>query len=548
MIVDIPDIGQVEFPDSMSDQEVEKAIRENILKQSKPSVDHYSLDPTEGMSTTEKALAGAGKFMSDAWLGAKQLGAEFAYLSKINPDRSDLEKLYAEAEERKRLDQPLMDTTAGKVGYVGGGVLAGVPLMAIPGANTVTGAALTGAAYGATAPITEGESRVNNTLVSTGLGVAGKLGADKLAGSIANRLATKQASKIQNQVRDASLSAGRDAGYVVPPTQSNPTKLNRALEGLSGKIMTGQKASIKNQEITNTLAKRALGLPDDTPLTKDVLFAIREQAGDAYEAIPDALKTTTTDLKFVSSINKATKSYRQFKKEFPKLADADVDNLIESVMKKSFDTKATVEAIKKFRYDGGKNIINLDPSKKQLGRVQKKFADSLEDLLERNLSKTGQSELVSELKASRKMIAKTYSVEKALNESTGNVVAGKIAKQASKGTPFDGDLKTIADFSNAFPKATQEINSSMPGLSPLDYSVALLGAGATGNALGAAGLVARPAARSAILSSPYQSLFASPSYNPGLIKPNLQKLLSSRLGQSIPRTVGPSGLLAVQSE
>jgi len=69
-------------------------------------------------------------------------------------------------------------------------------------------------------------------------------------------------------------------------------------------------------------------------------------------------------------------------------------------------------------------------------------------------------------KDARTQIAKTYTIEDALNPSTANVSARKLAK-----APYaTGGVKTAANFSQAFPKSTQVVENigGVPGVSPLD--------------------------------------------------------------------------------
>lgn len=88
------------------------------------------IDPTEGMSAFEKFKAGAGQAMASAGRGIGQLAGLVS--------QEDID--YA-----KKLEAPLENTTAGKIGNVAGSVVALAPTMMIPGANTVAGAGLIGA-------------------------------------------------------------------------------------------------------------------------------------------------------------------------------------------------------------------------------------------------------------------------------------------------------------------------------------------------------------------------------------------------------------------
>lgn len=115
--------------------------------------DTQKADPTEGMSTTEKALASIGKSIVDTGRGLGQIVGLV--------DRNDVA-------ESRNLDKALMNTTAGKVGNFIGDAVTTVPLAFVPGVNTVKGAALIGAATGLARPSVSTEE----TLANTGFGGA----------------------------------------------------------------------------------------------------------------------------------------------------------------------------------------------------------------------------------------------------------------------------------------------------------------------------------------------------------------------------------------
>lgn len=85
---------------------------------------------TDSMSTTDKLLAGSGKAFSDIGSSVQKLGAYVAdfvspretKLSDLvtgNKPKSRVQELQEQIDEQQRLDKPLMDTTAGKVGKYG---------------------------------------------------------------------------------------------------------------------------------------------------------------------------------------------------------------------------------------------------------------------------------------------------------------------------------------------------------------------------------------------------------------------------------------------
>jgi hypothetical protein len=480
--------------------------------------------PTNGSSGLENTVAGVGKTFTDLALGAKQrLDDGAAYLERkfggqsINKalglkNAADIQKeTQAAVDEKRRIDAPLMQTTGGKVGAIAGAAIPAIAAAFVPGGQTLAASILTGAGLGAVQPTATDESVAGNMLTGAVGGAAG-YGLGKGIGYLANKAGERTAQNaLANIGRDGIATQAKEAGYVIPPTQTKPNMLNSALEGLSGKAATAQKASIKNQPVTNKLAADALGLDPGEQISKASLQEVRTNAGKAYDALEN-VGTIKTDPLFLKQVDALNSSNAQLSKDFPELANASLDKLANTFKKDSFDSGSVVAAMKQLRFTGGANKASLDPATKELGRQQLKAAEALEGLVDRNLSTTGQSQLLDDFRNARQMIAKSYSVEKSLNDSTGNVIASKLAKELAKGKPLSGGLKQIAEFGQTFPKAAQEINSSMPGISPLDY----IGAGglsvATSNPLALLAVGARPAARSLILSKGYQNALATPSY------------------------------------
>lgn len=351
---------------------------------------------------------------------------------------------------------------------------------------------------------------VNPEDVGTGAAIGAALppvlkGAGAVGGAIGRTISGPQVAPESIQ----AIKAARDLGYVIPPSQAKPTLANRAMEGFAGKITTAQNASAKNQQITNELARKAIGASDLSPTG---IAEVRNIANQAYDAI-GSVGAFKTDPKFLYALDNAGSSTAEMRKNFPQLVNNEVDELITSLKQNTqFDSQPTIEAIKQFRNDASANRASIDPAKKALGKAQTKISNALEDLIERNLQQTqGTGELLNNYRAARKTLAKTYDVEKALNPTTGNIDASKLSTQLKKGRPLTDELRQIAEFSARFPKATQSIEKmgSLPQWSPLDFATAGITGGMLGP-VGAAGIVARPALRSLSLSSPIQNRLATP--------------------------------------
>ncbi|MCL5099121.1 MAG: hypothetical protein M1608_16610, partial [Candidatus Omnitrophica bacterium] len=167
------------------------------------------------------ALAGAGKAFTDI---GRRAGQAVGVVSESDIDES------------RELDAELMSTKAGLAGNIAGNVAMFAPTAFIPGANTITGAALTGAATGLVQPTGTEDSTVKNVLTGAALGAGAQYGAQKLGsvlkdrlGRITQSLATRAS---QNKGKDEIVKEAVELGYVIPPTSANPTAKNAVLERL----------------------------------------------------------------------------------------------------------------------------------------------------------------------------------------------------------------------------------------------------------------------------------------------------------------------------
>lgn len=341
--------------------------------------------------------------------------------------------------------------------------------------------------------------------------------------------ATNEALRAANAERDAALMAGQKAGYVVPPATTNPSLVNRGIEGVAGKINVQQAASIKNQVVTDNLARTSLGLPPDAPLTPGVTSAIRATMGKTYEAVKGAGPITVSD-QYGKDLAKITAASDKINADLPNYrsgAGQQVSDLVASLRPPSgvMDSSTAVELSKNLRYEANANwnaaARTGDPTLKTLSRAQSQAAEAVENEIERHLNSNGQGGLAASWDDARRTIAKTYTVEGAM-DGAGHIDAAKLAKLSLKGKPLSPELQTAADFANAFPKATKlgASKESMPGISPLDV-FAGTGLGETAHAFGAnpaaaiatgVGVPAARVAARAFATSPLGQKMATPPY------------------------------------
>lgn len=307
----------------------------------------------------------------------------------------------------------------------------------------------------------------------------------------------------------AAVKAAQEAGYVLPPNMASetPGAVASAVQSLGGEIKTQQLASVKNQAVTNKLATKAIGLPEGTLLNEAAFRTARAPALQTYKemassipqiAADDEFKTFTSDLGGRSKAA-ATRFPNVMKNEGVNELGADLSKLDGASPQEAMDLVRTLRA------EAKANLKAFDdPKKTALGQAQKKAADAVDALMERNLEKT-HPDLVQQYREARQLLAKSYDVEEATNTATGNVSAHHMSRLAKKGRPLTGELKVIADTATSFSKATQD-PSAFGGYkrwSAVDAGVAL-GSLFTNPTLTAA-IAARPLARDLALSRVMQN-------------------------------------------
>lgn len=313
-----------------------------------------------------------------------------------------------------------------------------------------------------------------------------------------------------------------EAGYVLPPAMATekPGTLAAMAESLGGEIKTAQRASVKNQTVTNKLAAQSLGLPEGTMLTDEIFNSVRGKAAQAYKAVEDSGIPIKQDMAFLDDLLALGPQSEEMAKFFPKTAKNDLIKELQDEFGTGapFSPKAGIQAVRRLRYKATSNLKNFaDPEKAELGKAQRGAAEAIDDLIERNLSSAGKPSLMEAYRSARQLIAKSHDVEAATNTATGNVNAHDVAKLADKGRPLTGELKLIADTASTFPKALQspEKFGGAKRWSALDAVAAL--AATHGHPGLLMGVLARPGARELALSRIMQNRLAGP---PRIAPPN----------------------------
>lgn len=398
----------------------------------------------------------------------------------------------------ERVAQDIVEGAAGAAAGLGAGAVAtkaASPVVAAVG-KALTEAPLLQTTSGASSGAASGVTREN------GGGEGAQLAAGIVGGLAPLAVSRKQVTLPEKaQVAGAAKQANAE-GYVIPPADLSPGTASELLSAVSGKVKTAQVASARNQDVTNSLAKRALGLGPEAEISLDSLEGLRRTAAQAYEPVASSGVVVPTD-KYKMDLQRALAPFRSQSASFPNAKVPGVVNDIEALNASQFDAGDALNMVRYMReaadrsYRAGENMA---------GKAYKQGAGALEDALEKHLVGLGEpgADILNNFRNARQTIAKTYSVQGALNAQTGNVNAIKLASDLAKNKPLSGELRTIAEVGQAFPKATQALKEAPKSWSVLDVAGAGGLSALTGNPSIAAAALARPAVRKLLLSDRVQ--------------------------------------------
>lgn len=455
MNVELPDGTIIEdVPDGISKADLLIKLHKNgynIGELAKGLNNSFADDlKSELAANPEKAkIAAFGTAASDLWEGGKQL---FGAGDKRAIDANNIIKQASPA-----------SALAGNVAMFSG------LGMAAPAVNTIKGATAVGGVSGALMP-TDNENVLLGKATNAAIGAATGYGATKIGNSIQARMEAKRAENAikasQNAVRDATLKASQDAGYVVPRSLYSPSFITNRLESLGGKAAIKQDAALKNQDVTNALARKYLGVADDVPLSPDLMEQLRVQHAAPYREAAQ-LPAQSGAFSGIGVSPATSKNGAQ---------------LVDAIKKARDDSRA---AWKAFNSGNAANPTEM----RQIAENADSLVARLESELDALATSNNKPDLVSALRESRKNIAKVHSVDRALNDATGDISASNLASQLNKNVPLTDEAKTIASFAQAFPQVSQNgARVPAPGVSKLEALVSMLSGGAGGAMFGPAGV------------------------------------------------------------
>jgi hypothetical protein len=546
-IIDVPGHGQVEFPDGMSDAQIVAAIKANAPQPANeaatrpefnlPFGGSIKTSPNEsGFNLPAFLLSGAQKVDSlSQGLRRAKLEAGGILYTALGMDKDAQMNAEAQAAQATEEAQKSKSFAQLQAVHPGSTELGGIaPLIPLGPTGMVAAA---GMEYG-----TPQERATRMLLTAAGNKAA------KYLGGVATKQYQGNAAQAaletsQNAEKDATLRAAQDAGFVVPPSTTNPTWLNQRIEGLSGKAATQQAVSGNNAKVADTIARQELGLAPGAAITENATRTVRKQAyQNGYAPVAQAGQLQVSP-EFNPALDAITAKNTSASQSFPGAAAPDIKALVDSFRPPNgvFDAGHALETTQILR-DGAREAFRNGEN--AVGQAKLALSKEIENEIERHLG----GKVLQNFQAARQLMAKSHSVEDMIRTGSGSIEASKAGQMVQRGDYLSGGLKTMGDFANVFPKANQTSGAiGSPGVSKLEGALAgLMGTGgaalggpAGGFAAASLPFVVPPAARALMLSKGYQKFMTRPEYSVnGLLG---SKALDNELAPYI------SGLLGYQA-
>lgn len=517
--------------EALSDDQLLSMLKTNSPKKDLGTLPAMKFEANIGKpSATKSFILGAvnnvGGGINQLVSGAKDIGSGALNRllgSNINTDRyktvTQQTKAVDDAYERSRSNSGQTGTDWWREG---GAVAASIPIMSGGLGKSVfttiaksggLGALVGGAQFAESAD--KRKSNIKTGAIGGAIGGAAGKGLEKIASRSTTKIAENATRKSVDAPRNTLTKDARSAGYIIPPSYSNPTVWNKSLAKIAGEADLGKIASGKNQEITNSLARKAVGIADDQPITPEALGHVRQEAGKAYEIVNN-LGRVKVDQRYLDDYKKIIEPYLKLADDFNLEVSNDVIKTLQQASPKNgaFEASSALHAIRSLREQASKAYKAGDT---ELGKATRSLSTAFEAQLERALVKNTKipREAIHNYTNARKIIAKTHSIEDALNE-VGDVSAMKLASMLGRGAPFEGELKQVAKFGSVYPQLN---NVGRHGGAGVTFADAVIGAGgAMVDPSGIGLMVARPTLRHGLASSAAGKISGNQSYNSNLLK------------------------------
>jgi hypothetical protein len=435
-VINIPGLEHpVRFPDSMSDGDIEKAIK-GLMPSTPVSSQQTGAQIEAGNTGVMQApMIAAGKKTSDILNGLTQL-----YL-KSRGENSALGGLEKNVQAENQVYAPLKQKFP-----IATGLGETLPALAVPGA----GAGYAGAAMAGAIPELLSYGDTNTRLASGAVGAVGGMGGRAFGGAVSTLLKPAGMGVYPNK---AGMDAAAKIGYSPLPgaATQNPalSNIENYLSRSAGSSTTMREIAQKNIEALNSAATKSIG-QIGTELSPAVLNAAQKTIGSDFARLqsitaPHIGNDFVNSLVKIESANAARGPFRL----------SEVDKLLDKGMDLAAQGNLSGTAYKEIRSAlSGEASKAFTAGNAPLGQAYKEVRTALDEAAKQSLSKTDQKAW----KVAREQWSNWKTLTKGNVAEAGDVSAARVAAQlrADKAGPGfrtgtrTGDLVDVGRIGEAF--------------------------------------------------------------------------------------------------
>lgn len=335
---------------------------------------------------------------------------------------------------------------------------------------------------------------------SPALGAVGKTFVEALPVLLGARAALKKPAPLTP--KQQSAAAARDAGFKLTPEEMGSGPVARNAASLSGEPRLARSISNKNQPVIVEKLAGDLGIPKGTAVDLDTIKTVLKNEHRAYENVRNTGQVTPSP-QYAADLDALNTKYANVSRDFPDLAQADVQAVIDGARRPTFSATGAVDLIGQLRQSASDAFAGRQSG---LGKVYRGVADAVEAELGRHVATIGQPELLRQFTGARSRIAQAHLLEDALL-SPDTVNPRVYAEAARDRVPLTGGAKQVGDFAAAAERSAMKPSTIGTGGTAGDVALALLQRAATGAGNFGVDLLtlgARPAMRAALSSRPGQ--------------------------------------------
>jgi hypothetical protein len=365
---------EVTAPDNASPDDVMGFVQAQHEQQHAQIAGQIANDPisqgardfNSGASTLDNLRAGAGKALTDIARGAGQLAGAVSY---------------QDVADSRRMDKPLMATTAGKVGDIAGNVIATAPAAILAG-PTLAGGLAAGAVTGAMQPGTSLREKLLNTGIGAAAGAVVPLATRAIQTAKAAAEPLYDAGKEAIIGRTLNAAAGKDAPQVakrladaakpfVGPNQGAPRTIMG--EYVPGSIPTVGQAA----ENAGVASLESAATATNPAVTNAVADTVKAQNAARVGVLTDM--SGTQGARDFFDANRKVAAQQLYQKAYaaglPKLTAAE-EGLVADLMQRPAIKSAVGEA-KTLAANEGSNITDAAGSVQGLDYVKRALDDQI---------------------------------------------------------------------------------------------------------------------------------------------------------------------------